>query len=161
MQARPSLNQRALRNGAIAGLAGGAAMAANILIDLRLTGGVANDFRLLGQLGPLRRHWRITGPLIHMGNAVALGALYSVVEPHLRGNGGVRGASFGMIENTVLWPLVLLLDRIHPAIQDGDLSHYGAPFPFTVEVIRHLSYGVALGYVYELLRDCDAFTTDA
>ncbi len=151
-----AIQRRALKNGAIAGLAGGAAMAANILIDLPLTRGVANDFRLLGQVGPLRRHWRITGPLIHMGNAVALGAVYSVVEPYLKGNGSVRGMTFGMAENMGLWPLVLLLDHIHPAIQEGDLSRYGAPFPFTIEVIRHLSYGAALGYVYELLTKRDA-----
>lgn len=147
--------RRALKNGAIAGIAGGAAMAANILIDMKLTGGVANDFRLLGQIGPLKKHWRITGPIIHMGNAVALGALYGVVEPHLKGDGGMRGSTFAMIENTGLWPLVMLLDRIHPAIKDGELTPYSAPFPFAVEVVRHLSYGAALGCAYEMLKDRD------
>lgn len=142
----------AVARGVGAGLIGGAAMAANILVDMKLSGGVANDFRLLGQIGPLRRHWRITGPLIHFGNAAALGALYAVVEPKLKGSGTARGVSFAMVENTGLWPLVLLLDRIHPAIKDGDLSRYNGMLPFALEVVRHVSYGAALGFAYEQLQ---------
>lgn len=138
-----------LKRGVIAGLAGGVAFAAFMKADMAITGERVDDFQLLAGYGPFRDHWAIPGAIIHMTNSAALGATYSTVEPSLPGPGWLRGLLFALIENTLLYPFVALLDRIHPAIRSGDLPRYSRPWSFTAETLRHVAYGLVLGYVFE------------
>jgi hypothetical protein len=140
------------RAGAIAGLLGGAAFAVTMRIDMAISRQPVNDFRLLADTGPLRRFWRITGPVTHAVNSVAIGVSYSLLEPKLPGNGWQRGLSFALVENMLLWPIVILLDRVHPAIREGQLPRFNRPWPFIAENIRHAVYGVVLGLAFERLR---------
>ncbi|MDQ4045583.1 MAG: hypothetical protein M3173_09075, partial [Chloroflexota bacterium] len=138
-----------LKRGAIAGLAGGAAFAAFMKADMAITGERVDDFQLLAGYGPFRDNWTVPGTTVHMTNSVILGAAYSTVEPLLPGPGWCRGLIFALIENTLLYPFVALLDLIHPAIRSGDLPRYSRPWPFTAETLRHVAYGLVLGYVFD------------
>jgi hypothetical protein len=141
-----------LRAGAVAGLAGGLAFAAFMKLDIIVSRRPVDDFLLLGGVGPFQRHWRLSGPVIHLLNSVSLGALYALVVDRLPGPGWLRGAAFALAENTLLWPVVIALDQVHPAIRQGTLPHYNRPWPFVVENLRHLAYGLTLGMVFERIR---------
>jgi hypothetical protein len=139
------------RRGAVAGLLGGLAFAGVMEADLALTGNGVDDFRLLGQLGPAARWWRFTGPAAHAVNSAALGAIYARVEGRLPGPPWARGLLFASAENAALWPLVLLVDRLHPAVQRGELASFARWPAFGWEALRHAAYGLALGSAYARL----------
>jgi hypothetical protein len=137
-----------IKAGLLAGLAGGAAFAAVMQADMAASKRRVDDFRLLADWGPLHDHWRITGPAVHAVNSAIVGAVYSAAEPSLRGPGWVRGATFALVENLTLWPVLFVLDRVHPAIRAGDLPEFGHRWPFVVETLRHLAYGLTLGVLF-------------
>lgn len=146
-----TIDRTSLIAGALAGLAGGAAFAAVMKLDIKLSGEPVDDFQLLAGFGPTKDSWHIAGPAIHAVNSVAVGSVYSVVNEHLPGPGWARGLTFAMIENTLLWPIIIVLDRVHPAIRSGDLPTFNRPWPFVAENIRHAAFGIVLGAVYERL----------
>jgi hypothetical protein len=148
MKGDVSLKQRMLA-GMISGCAGGVAFAVTMLLDMSISRKRVNDFQMLAGFGPAAHLWKFTGPLIHMFNSATLGTVYAVSEPHLRGPGWLRGATFALIENTLLWPLVMLIDRIHPAIRSGELPSFNRPWPFVAENLRHLAYGLVLGTIFD------------
>ena len=135
--------------GASSGVVAGAAFAGVMAVDMAASRRKVNDFRMLADFGPLRRFWPLTGPAIHFVNSAGLGAVYSVAEPALRGPGWARGLTFALAENTVLWPIVMLIDRAHPAIRAGELERFHGRWPFMAETLRHAAYGLVLGYFFE------------
>lgn len=135
--------------GILGGLAGGAAFAAVMKLDIALSGERNDDFQLLGGFGPLRDRWRVTGPIVHAFNSASLGCVYALVSDRLSGPGWRRGLTFAIIENTLLWPIIIVLDRVHPAIASGEMPTFNRPWPFVAENLRHAAYGVVLGTVYE------------
>lgn len=137
-----------LRRGAVAGLAGGAAFSLVMSIDQRLSGCPADDYRMLADFGPFARWWPVVGRLVHAVNSVAVGVTYSAIEHRLRGPGWLRGLTFAMAENAILWPVILLIDKVHPAVRSGALPRYNQPIPAALEIVRHIAYGVVLGAVY-------------
>lgn len=138
--------------GMLAGLAGGVAFAGVMKLDIALSGDRVDDFQLLANFGPLRDIWRVTGPTIHALNSVSLGVVYSLVSHRLPGPGWLRGLTFAMVENTVLWPVIIVLDHIHPAIKAGELPTFNRRWPFVAENLRHAAYGLILGTVFEWLN---------
>jgi len=65
------------------------------------------------------------------------------------GPGWLAGALFALAENLVLWPVILVLDRVHPEIRAGRLERFNQPLPFLQEVWRHVAYGVTLGLLVD------------
>lgn len=135
----------------LAGLAGGAVFAVVMKVDMALSGRRVDDFQLLAGFGPTRDKWRVVGPVIHAFNSVTVGALYAIISDRLPGSGWRNGLSFALAENTLLWPILIVLDRVHPAIKAGELPVYNRPWPFLVENLRHAAFGIVLGSVYERL----------
>ena len=74
---------------------------------------------------------------MHFFNGAALGMLYAWVQQHLPGRGWLRGLLFAQTENLVLWPLIILIDRVNPDIKNGSRPVYNRPLPFLQEVLRH------------------------
>lgn len=147
----PSIDSRRIGAGMLAGLAGGVAFTAVMKMDIALSGERVDDFQLLANVGPLREQWRLTGPIIHAINSISLGALYAIVSNQMSGPGWLRGLAFAQIENIAPWPVVMMLDRAHPAIRSGDLPTYHRPWPFVAETLRHAAFGDVLGSVFERL----------
>ncbi len=146
------LNRRRIIAGMLAGLAGGAAFAAVMKLDMALSGRRVDDFRLLADFGPTRNRWNVVGPIVHAVNSVTLGGVYAVVADRIPGSGWQKGLTFALMENTLLWPIIVFLDRVHPAIRSGELPLYNRPWPFLVENLRHAAYGIMLGTVYGRLQ---------
>lgn len=142
------------RAGALAGLAGALAFAGVMALDLRLMRARTNDLRLLAGLVPGgRRWWLPVGLAMHCANGAALGVVYARLCSAPVRRPWLRGLAFGLTENTLLWPLVVVLDRLHPDIRAGRLDHFNRPVPFFQEVLRHAAYGLTLGLVEARLRE--------
>jgi len=74
-------------------------------------------------------------------------AFEAVVAPRLRGPYWLRGIQMAQAENASLWPLVMLMDRIHPSVKSGALAPMNRPAYFGQAVWRHLALGAIMGLV--------------
>jgi hypothetical protein len=138
-----------LRAGAGAGVAAGAAYLVAQALDLRLFPTRTDDLAIHGRLlSADARWWRIGGAVLHCGFGAVVGAVYAgwprrrltaVLPPW------AAGVTFLQIENTALYPLLLVLQRWHPAWHDGTLESYFGPLPYAQQVFRHLAFGAVLG----------------
>jgi hypothetical protein len=136
-----------------AGVAGaGAALVylAVMVCDIRVTGSASDDLLLLGR--PITadpRRARLLGLVAHTGFGCTMGLLYAaVLRRHLRGPSWLRGITMMLAENTVLWPLTPLVDRVHPSVRAGDLPPLNTLLPFLQQVDRHVAFGAAMGLIY-------------
>jgi hypothetical protein len=140
------------QRGAVAGAIGAVAFMLSMGVDLAITRQRTNDLRLLsGMIPGGRRLWPVIGTASHITNGIALGALFSRAHHGLPGPTWVRGLIFAQVENLFLWPVMMVLDRIHPEIKRGKLEKYNRPGPFFAEVVRHAVFGVVMGCAYEML----------
>lgn len=132
-----------------AGLAGAVAYLAAQELDRRLGNPRSNDMVLLGGLVTGRRSaWVPLGTVLHLLAGASFGLLFeAVVAPRLRGPYWWRGIVMAQAENAALWPLVLVLDRTHPAVASGALARMNRPAYVAQAVWRHLALGAVLGLV--------------
>jgi hypothetical protein len=126
-------------------LAGAAAAGVWVAVEpaiRRVTGGRHSQVRLLGGVVAPRGRWREIGLGMHLAN----GAMFGLAFDRLGLRGPGRGAVAAEIENTLLWPLVGLVDRIHPDVRSGawpPLATSGSEF--TQEVLGHAVFGSVMG----------------
>jgi len=139
-----------LIGGAAAGIAGGAAYAIAMAVDLRLFRYKADDYVLLGGvfgLGP--RKAALAGRGIHLVNSAVLGIVFErSAYRQLPFNAPMSGIVFASVENAVLYP-ILVAERFHPLIRSGDLPSYMAPTAFAQSVVRHVAYGAVCGWTLD------------
>lgn len=131
---------------AVAGATAAAAWAAAEPALRRILGTPYTDVRLLG--APLsRRHWRAAGTALHLANGAVAGILF-----HRLGlRGWKQGVAAALVENTLLWPGMAVVDRVHPDRRSGawpPLLRNGRIF--AQETAVHALFGAVLG---SLLRD--------
>jgi hypothetical protein len=131
---------------ALAGATAAAAWAAAEPLGRPLHGTSYSDVRLLGRPAS-RRRWRLAGTAIHLANGAAAGVLFRRL--------GLRGPRAAVAvfqaENLALWPLMAVVDRVHPDRRDGTwprLLLNGRVFAY--EAVMHAVFGAVLG---TLLRD--------
>jgi hypothetical protein len=132
---------RALR-AAVAGAVAAGAWAAVEPALREATGGHHSQVRLVGGVVAPDGRWREIGMAIHLAN----GAMFGVAFAWL-GLGGVgQGTLAAEAENTLLWPLVGMLDRIHPDVRSGEWPPLARdPNAFAQEVLGHAVFGAAVG----------------
>jgi hypothetical protein len=135
-----------------AGLAGAGAAAAWALAERpasRLFGtGDYGDVRLLGRVaapGPL---WPVAGLAVHLTNGAAFGIAFDRL--------GRRGWRDGMLaaqaENAALWPVMAVMDRIHPDRRSGHWPRLSSNGPIAAqETAMHALFGADLGLLHERL----------
>jgi hypothetical protein len=131
---------------ALAGATAAAVWAAAEPLARPLHGTSYSDLRLLGR--PVtKRGWRAVGFAAHLGGGVAAAHLFRRL--------GLRGPKAGIAlfqaENVALWPLMAVVDRVHPDRRDGTwppLLLNGRVFAY--EAVLHALFGAVLG---TLLRD--------
>jgi hypothetical protein len=129
---------RAARAGVIA--AAGWAAAEPLLGRLLAT--PYSDVRLLGRVVTRSRAWPIAGLALHLANGAVFGAVFERTD--LRGVR--RGVLAAQAENLVLWPGMLVVDRVHPDRRDGRWPRLAtSPRVFVYEVATHAIFGAILG----------------
>ena len=105
---------RTLRAALAGAVAAGCWAAAEPLLA-RATGGYHRQARLIGGLIAPDGLWRAAGLAVHLAN----GAAFGIAFDRLGGHGVARGVLAAEAENALLWPLVAVLDRIHPDVRSG------------------------------------------
>ncbi len=137
---------RAALSGATAALAYLGAM----YVDMAVTGSASDDLLLVGR--PLSKdptRARLLGFLGHTTFGMIMGLIYGAFgRRRLGGPTWARGMQMMLVENTVLWPLTIPGDRLHPGIRAGEIPPLNRPIPFAQQVFRHLVFGAVLGWLY-------------
>jgi hypothetical protein len=108
----------------------------------RLIGIDYSDVRLLGRAVTRGPAWPVAGLALHMANGAVFGAAFSRL-----GLRGIRQAVLAAeLENLVLWPGMLAVDRLHPDRRDGAWPPlFRNRRVFAYEVTTHALFGCLLG----------------
>ena len=130
-----------------AGIGAGLAYLGAQELDRKLANPRSDDLILVGGFVTLDSGlWRPIGAFNHFFVSVVFAVIYDrFLAARLPGPPWLRGALAFQVENAITWPLVMLCDRYHPAVQAGALSRLHRPVYFVQEIWRHLAFGVALG----------------
>jgi hypothetical protein len=99
-----------------------------------------SDVAMLGKLATRTRAWPVAGLALHAANGAAFGVVYDVVRRRRR-IGAIRLA---LIENTLLFPLGLLVDHRHPARGERGLAPLVSVRGFLQETARHVLFAAVL-----------------
>lgn len=129
--------------GAAAGAIAASAWVATEPLASRALGTGYTDVRLLGRMVPgTGRAWPAAGVAVHVANGAAFGAVAALA--------GVRGPRAGLAlaaaETLATWPVMALMDRVHPDRRSGKW-----PRPLTdrriavQEIVMHSLFGLVLG----------------
>jgi hypothetical protein len=146
--------QRSL-GGAGAGIVAALVWAAQQPLDKRVFESSYDDVELLGKLVTRGDGWPAAGLGLHLGNGAVFGAVYSQVRPFVPGPPVLAGLAAGLAEHVALWPLVSVIDRVHPARKDlPELSGNGRAF--AQAAWRHALFGLVLGGLEALINDRSA-----
>ena len=113
-------------------------------LDKLLLSSRYDDVELLGRAVSRRGGWYPAGLAMHVSNGAVFGALYSNVAPSLPLAPPCRGPAPALAEHLLLWPLVSLTDRLHPA-RDQLPVLTGKRRAFAQAALRHLLFGLVLG----------------
>ena len=145
---------RTLR-GALAGALAAGAWAAQQPLDKRVFGVDYDDGELLGKWLTRGDAWRPLGLALHLQNGAAFGALYATLAPGLPGPAALRGPLAGLAEHLATWPLVRVVDRVHPARHELP-TLAGNRAAFWQATWRHALFGAVLGAVEARLNPAPA-----
>jgi hypothetical protein len=134
------------RRGALAGVGAAAAWAAGEPALRRLARTPYSDVRLLGRAVTPGRAWPVAGLALHLANGALFGASFARL--------GLRGAKAGVVaaeaENLVLWPGLLVVDRLHPDRREGTWPPLARnPRVAAYAVAAHALFGFVLGRLTE------------
>jgi xanthosine utilization system XapX-like protein len=140
------MKTRRAANGALAGVAAAAVWAAQQPLDQRVFRCSFDDVELLGRWVTRGKRWRGVGLVLHLQNGAGFGALYGLVQHRLPGPPPVRGAAVAMVEHLATWPLVRVVDRVHPARRKLP-TLAGSRRALAQATWRHLVFGLVLGAV--------------
>lgn len=128
--------------GAVAGAAAAAAWAVSEPVLRRLTGTTYSNARLLGRFATRSGAWPVVGLALHVANGAAFGAAFERL--------GLQGVKAGIVaaevENTLAWPAMAIVDRIHPDRRDGTWPPLVRSTRVAAqEVVGHAIFGAVLG----------------
>lgn len=128
--------------GAVAGAVAAAAWSASEPLLRRLAGTTYSNARLLGRIATRSRAWPVAGLALHVANGAAFGVAFERL--------GLRGVKAGVVaaevENTLAWPAMAIVDRIHPDRGDGTWPPLVRSSRVAAqEVVGHAIFGAVLG----------------
>ena len=129
-----------VRRAAVAGAVAAAVWAALEPLDSRLFRNDYSDVAMLGKAVTRTRAWPLVGLAVHVAN----GAAFGVALATLRRRFAVSGVQLALVENTALYPLVMLVDRKHPARGERGLAQLATPRAFVQATVRHAVFGTVV-----------------
>ncbi|HWE61726.1 MAG TPA: DUF6789 family protein [Chloroflexota bacterium] len=118
--------------------------------DMAITGSPTNELLMLGRpLTADRTKALLVGLAAHMGVGTAMGVIYGAVgRRRLPGPDWARGVLMMLMENTILWPAALVIDRVHPSMRSGELPRLNTPVSVAQQIARHSGFGAVMGALY-------------
>jgi hypothetical protein len=142
----PGLDRTRTLRGAVSGVVAAAVWAVQQPLDKAVLSSRYDDVEILGKAVTRGDGWYPIGLALHMSNGALFGAVYANVAPALPIPPILRGPAVGLAEHVALWPLVALIDRLHPAREElPGLS--GNRVGFLQAAWRHLLFGLVLGEI--------------
>lgn len=136
------MSVRRTARAAVAGAVAAGAWAAAEPLLRRVTGGYHSQARLIGGLAAPEGPWRAAGTAVHLAN----GAMFGVAFERLGGHGVFLGVLAAEAENTLLWPLTAVIDRLHPDVRSGEWPQMARnPHAAAQEMLGHAVFGAVLG----------------
>ncbi|HEV2752648.1 MAG TPA: hypothetical protein VGV36_02295, partial [Solirubrobacteraceae bacterium] len=126
--------------GALAGAIAASVWAAQEPLDIRVFGVPYSDHELLGKAVTRGPAWRPIGLALHAANGALFGALYANAAPRLPLPSWLRGPVAVRAEHLGTWPLLPVVERVHPARRQLP-SLWGDPRAFFQATWRHLLFG--------------------
>jgi hypothetical protein len=130
--------------GALAGAVAAGVWAAQSPLDSRVFGVAYLDQELLGRWVTRGRGWHPVGWALHVANGALFGAVYASLAPRLPLPVWARGPAAGLAEHLATWPLMPVVDRVHPA-RDDLPTLAGSARAFAQATWRHVLFGAVLG----------------
>jgi hypothetical protein len=108
----------------------------------RVFGTPYSDVRLLGRGVNRSPAWPVVGLALHLANGAVFGAVFERL-----GSRGVRaGVVAAQAENLALWPLMLVVDRVHPDRREGNWPPLATNTRvIAYEIAAHAVFGALLG----------------
>jgi len=128
-----------------AAAAGAAGAAAWVVVEPaigRAFGSPHRELRLVGGLLAPERVWLPVGLAVHLAN----GAVFGIAFDRLGGRGIRAAVIAAQVENAVLWPAMILVDRLHPDVRSGRWPRLARNRRVVAhEVAGHLVFGLVMG----------------
>ena len=141
--------------GALAGTVAASVWAAQQPLDKRVFESDYDDVELLGRFLTRGDAWPAYGLALHTVNGALFGAVYSQLRPFVPGPPVAAGLLAGLAEHAAFWPLVGVIDRMHPARKQLP-SLKGNRRAFAQAAWRHALFGLVLGGLEALINDRSA-----
>lgn len=114
-------------------------------LDRRLFRWDYSDVALLGKLVTRGRGWRAAGFALHAVNGALFGLGFHELRRRLDADPRRLALAVALIENVVLYPLAIVVDRRHPARGEAGLASLVSFRAFAQETARHAVFGLVLG----------------
>ena len=128
--------------GATAGALAAAGWAASEPLLRRAFGTPYSDVRLIGRMVTRGPAWPVAGVAVHVVNGAVFGAVFA----RLGGRGVRAGVLAAEAENLALWPLITVVDRIHPDRRERNWPRLATSRRVALyEVTAHALFGALLG----------------
>ncbi|MGN6799645.1 MAG: hypothetical protein ACTHKS_16005 [Gaiellaceae bacterium] len=135
------MTRRTRTRSAAAGACAAIVWAAVEPLDARLLRNDYSDVALLGKTVTRSKAWPIVGLAMHAGN----GAVFAVAYHELRRRRRVSAVKLAMIEHLALFPIGLVVDRLHPARGQAGVERVFGARAFAQATWRHFLFGTVLG----------------
>src|SRR4051794_25267485 len=130
--------------GALAGAVAAGVWAVQQPLDKRFFATDYDDAELLGKLVTRGPAWVPIGMALHVANGAILGAAYANAAPRMPLPSWARGPAAALAEHASTWPLMAVVDSLHPARSDIPRL-ISSPRAFAQATWRHLLFGIVLG----------------
>ncbi|HWF56566.1 MAG TPA: hypothetical protein VG223_18140 [Solirubrobacteraceae bacterium] len=140
----PGIDRTRTLRGAVCGAVAAAVWALQQPVDKLVFGSDYDDVELLGKALTRSDGWFPIGFATHMGNGAVFGGVYANLAPSLPLPPALRGPAAAVSEHLVLWPLVAVTDRLHPARKELPKLQ-GNRRAFAQSTWRHFLFGLLLG----------------
>ena len=140
----PGVDRTRTLRGAVSGAVAAAVWGLQQPLDKLVFSSRYDDIELLGKAVTRGDGWFPIGLGLHIGSGAVFGAVYANVAPAIPAQPMLRGPVAALTEHVVLWPLVAVTDRLHPARSDLPKLQ-GNRAAFVQAAWRHLVFGLVLG----------------
>lgn len=100
-----------------------------------------SDIALLGKTITRGRGWRVAGFAWHAANGAGFGVALDAIQRRTGVDRRALGVGLALAENTVLYPLTILLDRYHPARGEPGLAPMWSRRAYAQSMWRHALFG--------------------
>jgi hypothetical protein len=119
-------------------------------VDNRLSSHSFNDLKLVGQMLTTKSPWwQLQGALGHYGFSTVMGLVYANWGyKRLPGPSWLKGVLLMQVENALLYPAGFVVDRFHAGMKSGQLPPLINRKTFAGQLVRHITFGLALGLLY-------------